>query len=86
LAAAIRGRQLPSPVMLTSPGGAWLTKIAGSMSANGPGGVPVSVAGEPRLTATTPVAMMCMECDPTECHRHRIFIALEEQGLRGFDL
>jgi uncharacterized protein (DUF488 family) len=33
-----------------------------------------------------PVAMMCMECDPTECHRHRIFIALEEQGLRGFDL
>lgn len=33
-----------------------------------------------------PVAMMCMECDPTECHRHRIFMALEEQGLRGFDL
>jgi uncharacterized protein (DUF488 family) len=33
-----------------------------------------------------PVAMMCMECDPTECHRHRIFVALESQGLRGFDL
>ena len=33
-----------------------------------------------------PVAMMCMECDPTECHRHRIFIALEDQGLQGFDL
>jgi hypothetical protein len=33
-----------------------------------------------------PVAMMCMECDPTECHRHRIFMALESQGLRGFDL
>lgn len=33
-----------------------------------------------------PVAMMCMECDPTECHRHRIFMALECQGLRGFDL
>lgn len=33
-----------------------------------------------------PVAMMCMECDPKECHRHRIFMALEEQGLRGFDL
>ncbi|NPU66238.1 DUF488 domain-containing protein [Bradyrhizobium sp. 83012] len=33
-----------------------------------------------------PVAMMCVECDPTECHRHRIFIALEAQGLRGFDL
>jgi uncharacterized protein (DUF488 family) len=33
-----------------------------------------------------PVAMLCMECDPTECHRHRISIALEDQGLRGFDL
>jgi uncharacterized protein (DUF488 family) len=33
-----------------------------------------------------PVAMLCMECDPTECHRHRIFLALESQGLRGFDL
>lgn len=33
-----------------------------------------------------PVAMMCMECDPEECHRHRIFMALENQGLRGFDL
>jgi uncharacterized protein (DUF488 family) len=33
-----------------------------------------------------PVAMMCMECDPAECHRHRIFMALECQGLRGFDL
>lgn len=33
-----------------------------------------------------PVAMMCMECDPTECHRHLIFTALECQGLRGFDL
>jgi uncharacterized protein (DUF488 family) len=33
-----------------------------------------------------PVAMMCMEQDPTECHRHRIFLALERQGLQGFDL
>lgn len=33
-----------------------------------------------------PVALMCMECDPKECHRHRIFMALERQGLRGFDL
>lgn len=33
-----------------------------------------------------PVAMLCMECDPKECHRHRIFMALEDQGLRGFDL
>src|SRR5215475_463670 len=28
-----------------------------------------------------PVAMLCMECDPA-----RIFMALENQGLRGFDL
>ena len=33
-----------------------------------------------------PLAMMCMECDPEECHRHRIFNALECQGLRGYDL
>lgn len=33
-----------------------------------------------------PVAMMCTECDPTECHRHRLFIALERHGLSGFDL
>lgn len=33
-----------------------------------------------------PVAMMCAEIDPVECHRHRLFVALEEQGLRGFDL
>lgn len=33
-----------------------------------------------------PVAMMCAELDPTECHRHRLFVALEVQGLRGFDL
>jgi uncharacterized protein (DUF488 family) len=38
------------------------------------------------LNLDHPVAMMCMECDPTECHRHRLFIALEKQGLRGFDL
>ncbi len=33
-----------------------------------------------------PVALMCVEADPTECHRHRLFQALEENGLRGFDL
>jgi uncharacterized protein (DUF488 family) len=33
-----------------------------------------------------PVAMLCMECDPTECHRHRVSIALEKQGLCGYDL
>jgi uncharacterized protein (DUF488 family) len=38
------------------------------------------------LNMDHPVALMCTECDPTECHRHRLFIALEKQGLNGFDL
>ncbi len=33
-----------------------------------------------------PVALMCVEADPTECHRHRLFQALEDNGLQGFDL
>jgi uncharacterized protein (DUF488 family) len=33
-----------------------------------------------------PVALMCVELDPRDCHRHRIFIALEDMGLRGYDL
>jgi uncharacterized protein (DUF488 family) len=33
-----------------------------------------------------PVAMMCTEHDPTECHRHRLFLMLEAHGLHGFDL
>jgi hypothetical protein len=33
-----------------------------------------------------PVAMMCVEFDPTKCHRHRIALALEKQGFRGYDL
>jgi uncharacterized protein (DUF488 family) len=33
-----------------------------------------------------PVALMCVETDPRECHRHRLFMALEKMGLRGFDL
>lgn len=33
-----------------------------------------------------PVVLMCMEHDPKECHRHRLFLALEKQGLRGYDL
>jgi uncharacterized protein (DUF488 family) len=33
-----------------------------------------------------PVALMCVEADPSECHRHRLFIALESLGLNGFDL
>jgi hypothetical protein len=38
------------------------------------------------LNLEHPVAMMCVECDPTECHRHRIFLALKKKGLRGYDL
>lgn len=33
-----------------------------------------------------PVALMCAEINPEECHRHRLFVALEEHGLRGFEL
>lgn len=33
-----------------------------------------------------PAALMCTELDPGECHRHRLFYALEERGLRGFEL
>jgi uncharacterized protein (DUF488 family) len=33
-----------------------------------------------------PVALMCTETDPHECHRHRLSLALESLGLRGFDL
>jgi len=33
-----------------------------------------------------PIALMCVETDPQECHRHRICIALERLGLRGYDL
>ena len=33
-----------------------------------------------------PIAMMCVEVDPAECHRHRLCLALEQMGLQGFDL
>ncbi len=33
-----------------------------------------------------PCALMCTELDPQECHRHRISLALEQLGMRGFDL
>jgi ParB family chromosome partitioning protein len=33
-----------------------------------------------------PIAIMCMELDPTKCHRHRISLALEKKGLKGYDL
>ena len=33
-----------------------------------------------------PMALMCTEIDPRECHRHRLSLALEQLGMRGFDL
>ena len=33
-----------------------------------------------------PVAFMCLETDPASCHRHLLFLKLEEAGLRGHDL
>ncbi len=33
-----------------------------------------------------PVALMCTEIDPQECHRHRLSLALEKMGMKGFDL
>ena len=33
-----------------------------------------------------PVALMCVEIDPQECHRHRLSLALEKRGMRGFDI
>ena len=33
-----------------------------------------------------PVALMCVEIDPQECHRHRLSLALEAMGLCSFDL
>lgn len=37
-------------------------------------------------TLSYPIAIMCVEFDPTKCHRHRIALALEKSGLRGIDL
>lgn len=33
-----------------------------------------------------PMAFMCVEHDPTSCHRHRLSLALEAQGLKSYDL
>ncbi|MGC2421541.1 MAG: DUF488 domain-containing protein [Candidatus Acidiferrales bacterium] len=33
-----------------------------------------------------PVALMCTEIDPHECHRHRLSLALEEMGMSGFEI
>ena len=39
-----------------------------------------------REKAKPPLAFMCVEMDPTSCHRHRLFLSLEQTGLRGYDL
>jgi uncharacterized protein (DUF488 family) len=31
-------------------------------------------------------AFMCLELDPTKCHRHRIAKYLESKGLKGLDI
>lgn len=36
--------------------------------------------------ADQPIALMCMEHDPTSCHRHRLSLRLETYGLASFDL
>ena len=33
-----------------------------------------------------PISIMCVELDPTKCHRHRIALALERKGLKSIDL
>jgi len=33
-----------------------------------------------------PIAIMCVELTPTECHRHRIAVALENRGFVTYDL
>jgi len=33
-----------------------------------------------------PIALMCTEIDPRECHRHRLSLALEERGMKGFEI
>ena len=33
-----------------------------------------------------PIALMCTEIDPHECHRHRLSWALEERGMRGSEI
>jgi len=38
------------------------------------------------ISITQPVAFMCAEHKPKECHRHRIKIGLEQLGFRGRDL
>ena len=42
--------------------------------------------GEKLKESDKPYAFLCVEVDPTKCHRHRIALAYEKQGLRGLDL
>ena len=37
-------------------------------------------------TFKLPIALMCVEFDPTRCHRHRLALALEKRGLKGYDI
>ena len=37
-------------------------------------------------TANHPIAMMCLERDPDDCHRQRLADALERQGLMSRDI
>ena len=39
-----------------------------------------------RENVKPPLAFMCVETEPTACHRHRLFLTLEKIGLSGFDL
>ena len=36
--------------------------------------------------ASKPYAFLCVEIDPMKCHRHRIAVAFEKKGLKGYDL
>lgn len=36
--------------------------------------------------ADHPIALLCVEIDPTSCHRHRLALSLERSGLHGYDL
>jgi uncharacterized protein (DUF488 family) len=33
-----------------------------------------------------PIALMCTEIDPHECHRHRLSLALEKMGMKSYEL
>ena len=37
-------------------------------------------------SANPPVVFLCVESDPTMCHRHRLALALERFGLDSYDL